>query len=126
MTPTTLSARSGAAVRTVLALAALCAAGCTYYEQPAPYYAAPAGPSSFDRSWSAATGALEDQGVRIISADRSVGVIRGTRDGIDVTANVGQQADGRVRVEFNTSGATKRDPGLIDRVHGSYERRMGR
>ena len=110
---------------TVLALAAVFAAGCPS-EQPPPAYYAPAPPTAFDRSWSAAAGALEDQGVHITSEDRSAGVVRGTRDGIDVTASVSQQADGRVRVEFNASGATKRDPALIDRIHRAYERRMGR
>ena len=83
-------------------------------------------PASFDRSWSAALGALGDQGVHITSEDRGAGQIRGTRDGIDVTANVRTQTDGSVRVEFNTSGATTRDPKLIDRVSQSYDRRMGR
>ncbi|MFZ0614697.1 MAG: hypothetical protein WAM73_20795 [Desulfobacterales bacterium] len=99
--------------------------GCTYY-QPAPgtYVTTPAG--SFDRSWAAATGALQDQGVQITAQDRSAGSVRGTRDGIVVTANVRTQADGSVRVEFNTAGATERDPGLIDRISQSYDRRMGR
>ena len=64
--------------------------------------------------------------MRITSEDRGAGQIRGTRDGIDVVANVRTQADGSVRVEFNTSGATGRDPGLIDRISNAYDRRMGR
>jgi hypothetical protein len=101
--------------------------GCTYY-QTAPGYNvwSPAPVNSFDRSWSAAVGAFEDQGVRISTEDRSAGVLRGTRDGIDVTANVQLQADGSVRVEFNTAGATARDPDLINRVSRAYDRRMGR
>jgi len=43
-----------------------------------------------------------------------------------VTANVRTQADGSVRVEFNTAGETSRDPDLINRVSRSYDRRMGR
>jgi hypothetical protein len=43
-----------------------------------------------------------------------------------VAANVRTQADGSVRVEFNTSGATGQDPALIDRISRSYDRRMGR
>ena len=78
------------------------------------------------RSWAAAIGAFQDQGVRITSEDRGSGVVRGTRDGINVTANVRTQADGSVRVEFNTSGATERDPALIDRISQTYDRRMGR
>ncbi|MFZ0241965.1 MAG: hypothetical protein WAL90_09995 [Desulfobacterales bacterium] len=100
-------------------------AGCTYYQTPTgTYVTAPAG--GFDRSWAAATGAFQDQGVRMTAEDRSTGIVRGTRDGITVTASVRTQADGSVRVEFNTAGATERDPGLIDRVSQSYDRRMGR
>jgi len=69
---------------------------------------------------------LEDQGVRITAEDRNAGQVRGTRDGIDVVANVRTQADGSVRVEFGTSGATARDPTLIDRISRAYDRRMGR
>jgi hypothetical protein len=101
------------------------AGGCTVYEAaPGVYVTAP--PSTFDRSWSAAVGAFEDQGVRITSQDRTAGQVRGTRDGIDLVANVRTQADGSVRVEFNTSGATARDPTLIDRVSRAYDRLMGR
>lgn len=98
---------------------------CTYY-QPAStvYVTKPA--DSFDRSWNAVVGALQDQGVRITSQDRSSGIVRGTRNDINVTANVRTQADRRVRVEFNTSGATATDPELIDRITRSYNQRMGR
>ena len=100
-------------------------AGCTYYEvAPGGYTASQ--PASFDRSWSAAVGAFQDQGIGITSQDRGAGQIRGTRDGIDVVANVRTQADGSVRVEFNTSGATARDPALIDRISRAYDRLMGR
>jgi hypothetical protein len=99
--------------------------GCVVYET-APGVYVPATPASFDRSWSAALGAFDDQGVRITSQDRSTGQIRGTRDGIDVVANVRPQPDGTVRVEFNTSGATARDPNLINRISSAYDRRMGR
>jgi hypothetical protein len=115
-------------MRTIVAgclLAAALIAGCTYYEV-APGVYATSSPASFDRSWSAAVGAFEDQGVRITSQDRGTGQVRGTRDGIDVLANVRTQADGSVRVEFNTSGATARDPALIDRISRAYDRLMGR
>lgn len=109
----------------VLVVAAALIAGCTYYQAaPGTYVTSPV--SSFDRSWVAAAGALEDQGVRIASNDRSAGIMRGTRNGIDVTADVRTQADGRVRVEFNTAGATANDPELINRITQSYNRRMGR
>ena len=100
-------------------------AGCTYY-QTAPAVYTTSSPSGFDRSYAAAVGAFEDQGVRITSEDRSAGIVRGTRSGIDVTAAVRTQPDGSVRVEFNTSGATARDPELINRITQSYNRRMGR
>jgi hypothetical protein len=104
---------------------ALMAAGCTYYQTaPGTYVTTPA--NTFDRSWAAAIGAFQDQGVQITSENRGAGIVRGTRDGINVAANVRMQADGSVRVEFNTAGATERDPALIDRISQSYDRRMGR
>jgi hypothetical protein len=103
-----------------LVFAGLLIAGCTYYQTAPGTYATTPG-TSFDRSWGAAIGALQDQGVRITSEDRGAGIVRGTRDGINVTANVRMQADGSVRVEFNTAGATERD-----RISQSYDRRMGR
>lgn len=109
----------------LLMLALTLFAGCTYYQTaPGVYTTTP--PSGFDRSYSAAVGAFEDQGVSITSENRSAGTVRGTRSGIDVTANVLTQADGSVRVEFDTSGATARDPQLINRITQSYNRRMGR
>ncbi|MGD2012008.1 MAG: hypothetical protein PVI76_12965, partial [Desulfobacterales bacterium] len=45
--------------------------GCTYY-QPAPKVHVTKPANSFDRSWKAAVGALEDQGVRIASKERIV------------------------------------------------------
>jgi len=108
-----------------LTLIAALLGGCTYYQAaPGVYSTTPA--SSFDRSWGAAQTAFADQGVPITREDRSAGVLSGTRDGINVTANVRTQADGSVRVEFNTSGATARDPGLINRMTAAYNRNMGR
>ena len=100
--------------------------GCTVY-QPAPaVYTTTATTSKFDQSWSAAVGALSDQGVRITSQNRDAGIVQGTSNGIYITGNIRTQADGRVRVEFDTSGATNRDPRLIDRITQSYNGRMGR
>ena len=99
--------------------------GCVVYEV-APGTYAPAPVASFDRSWNAALGAFEDQGVPISSQDRGSGVIRGRRGGIDVTATLRTQADGSVRVELNTSGAVSQDPGLVERISRAYDRRMGR
>jgi hypothetical protein len=108
-----------------LAFAGALLAGCTYY-QTAPGTVVTTPASSFDRSWAAVIGALQDQGVQITSEDRGAGIVRGTRNGINVTANVRTLADGNVRVELNTAGATERDPALIDRISQSYDRRMGR
>ncbi len=119
-----LTARRLAAALT-LALAGGFLPGCVVY-QTAPGVYSPYPSTSFDRSWSAAVGAFADQGVRITAEDRGAGVVRGTRDGIDVVANVRTQADGSVRVEFSTSGATARDPRLIDRISRAYDSRMGR
>jgi hypothetical protein len=101
--------------------AALALAACVVYE-PVP---ASQGPSTYDRSWAAAIGALQDQGVAINEQDRASGVVRGTRGPVTVTAVVRTQADGRVRVEFNTAGGGG-EPGLVERVSESYNRRMGR
>jgi len=105
-------------------------AGCYVYgpvpppSPPAPVYSY--GPSTLERSWSAALDAMEDVGVRIVSADRNSGIIRGTRDAVDATVTVRTQADGRVRVEFNARGPSGQDPHLADRIYQAYERRMGR
>jgi hypothetical protein len=112
------------------ALAALAAAAllasCTVY-QVAPGVYEPYPPAtSFDRSWNAVVGAFADNGVQVVSEDRGAGVVRGRRGGIEVTGAVRTQADGSVRVEFNTAGATGQDPQLINRVSRSYDVRMGR
>jgi hypothetical protein len=99
------------------------APGCTVYE-PVPAYVP--SPSSFDRSWSAAIAAAQDEGVRITSEDRSNGVITGSRGEQSVTINVRTQADGRVRVEFSARGPKGSEPGLASRVSQAYDRRMGR
>lgn len=98
-------------------------AGCVVYD---PYPYAYAGPSAYERSWSAAVGALRDQGVQIGREDRSTGQIEGVRGPLTVRALVITQADGRIRVEFNTGGDLSADPGLSDRVSRSYDARMGR
>jgi hypothetical protein len=114
--------------RLALALAAALLAGCGSYDaEPRTYVSAPpAAMASLDRSWSAAIGAFGDQGVKIAYEDRDAGVIQGSRDGIGVVARVRALPNGSVRVEFNTSGSTQRDPGLIDRISRAYDVRMGR
>ena len=96
-------------------------AGCVVYEPVTT-----ASPSKFDRAWNAALGAVQDAGVQITSAEPSTGVIRGTKDGIDVNTLVVRQSDGGVRVQFETKGPTQNDPGLSNRFSQAYERRMGR
>jgi hypothetical protein len=98
-------------------------AGCTYY-QAVP--AAPSGPSTFDRAWSAALGAADDVGVSVSSADQTSGVITGTTATDDVTIRVFTQADGRVRVEFNVKGASGSDAVVANQLSTAYNRRMGR
>lgn len=97
--------------------------GCVVYE-PVPV-SVPA-PSTFDRAWSAAIGAAQDEGVRITSEDRANGIIRGNRGEQEVTIDVRTQADGNVRVEFSARGPKGSDPGLAGRISRAYDRRMGR
>ena len=97
--------------------------GCTVY-QPVPTYV-PA-PSTFDRAWSAAVGAAQDEGVRVTSEDRVNGIIRGNRGEQEVTIEVRTQADGNVRVEFGARGPKGSDTGLASRISRAYDRRMGR
>ena len=111
-----------ASIPTGLLFATLALTACVAYA-PVPAYP---GPASFDRSWSAAVAALQDQGVTINQQDRAAGVVRGTRGAIGVVAYVRTQADGSVRVQFDTTGATASDPTLIDRISSSYDRNMGR
>lgn len=96
-------------------------AGCATNE-PAPMPA----PSTFDRSWSAAVSAAQDEGVRITSEDRGGGVIRGSRNDQEVTINLRTQADGSVRIEISVRGPKGSDPGLAGRISRAYDRRMGR
>jgi len=56
----------------------------------------PGAPASFDRSFSAASGAMRDQGLTISAEDRNAGRIVGKAGDGTVTANVRQQADGSV------------------------------
>jgi hypothetical protein len=92
--------------------------------EPVPVYA-PA-PSSFDRAWSAALGAVRDEGVQIVSEDRVSGIINGARGDQEVTINMRDQADGSVRIEISQRGPKGADPGLASRVSRAYDRRMGR
>jgi hypothetical protein len=110
-----------------LLFAAACVVnGCVVYE-PVPVGSPPLGAAQrFDRSWNAATGAMIDQGLTIVSQDRAAGVVRGTRGDITIVATLQSLADGSIQVKFGSTGATGADPGLIHRVSESYDRRMGR
>lgn len=86
----------------------------------------PMGPSTYDRSFDAALGALQGQGLSISSQDRGAGVVVGSRGALTVSASVRPQPDGTTRVEFNQSGNQAQDPNLLQRVVADYNRRMGR
>jgi hypothetical protein len=115
-----------------LAITASLIAGCAVYETapgvyvpgPAPIQVVPN--TTYERAWSAARNAFLDQGVRVMGEERSTGTISGTKSGINLAAYVHNQADGSVRVEFRTVGATEVDPQLIERIYASYEKYMGR
>ncbi len=107
-----------------LSLAVLAPAGCVV--APYPVDAGYSVPASFDRSWAAAIGALQDSGLAITSQDRATGTAVGSRPDADIVARVSQQADGSVRVEFTSRRANNSDPGLIQRVTAAYHQRMGR
>jgi len=98
--------------------------GCVVYE-PVPVPSSSYG-SSYDRVWNSALGAAEDAGVKITSADRATGTIRGVTSSSDVTILVISQADGRTRVEFSSKGPKGADAGLNERFTSYYNRRMGR
>ena len=103
-------------------IAAALVAGCTYYQ------VAPPAPRSsvFDRSWSAALGAMDDTGVAITAADRDTGIIRGTTASDTVTMRVFTQADGSVRVEITALRPGGVNAALAQRISDAYNRRMGR
>lgn len=106
--------------RITLLVAASITAACVAYA-PAPYPG-----SNYDRAWSAALGGVQDAGVTITQTSPENGLIRGTRNGIDVTVIVVRQADGSVRVQFDSKGDIRNDPQLSDRFSQAYDRRMGR
>jgi hypothetical protein len=113
----------GALLILMIVLTAL-VAGCVVYEPvyvPSSSYS-----SSYDRVWDSCLGAAEDAGVKITSADRSTGTIRGVTSSSDVTILVISQADGKTRVEFSSKGPKGQDPDLNDRFTRFYNRRMGR
>ena len=104
------------------ALLALAPAACYY----GPYPYATTVPASFDRSYNAVIGAMVDNGLSILMEDRPAGRVVGRRGGIDMTGSVISQPDGSVRVEFSARSSSAVEPGVVDRVSASYQRRMGR
>jgi len=105
----------------VVVLVATLAASCVYYEARPVHHA---GPSKFDRSWSAAQWAAQDEGVTITDVDRERGTIRGYRGSTNVTISVWQQADGSVRVGFNVRAPNGPDAELADHLSHAFDRRM--
>ena len=113
---------TGALLALIVVLTAF-VAGCVVYE---PVLMPPDPGSSYDRVWNSCLGAAEDAGVKITSADRTKGIIRGVTSSADVMISVITQADGRTRVEFTSKGPKGQDPDLNDRFTRFYNRRMGR
>jgi hypothetical protein len=97
--------------------------GCVVYQ---PVSAAVPGASTFDQSWNAAVGAMQDVGVRIQSEDRARGVITGANDSRNVTVTLMTQADGSVRMEISARGPQGGDSNLANDISRAYDRRMGR
>lgn len=110
------------AIACATSLAAL--SGCTYYVAPGTPVPGYPNPSTFDRSFSAASGAMRDHGLAITVEDRAGGTVVGRQGEGTVTATLRQQPDGSVRVQFDSSKVS--DPQLIDRISRSYDQRMGR
>ena len=106
--------------RLLILAAALSLAACVTYEP------LPNAEQRFDRSWTAAAGAIYDNGLTITTQDRTAGVIRGERAGVTITATVETLPDGRIQVKFFSTGETKNDPYVLGRVTDSYNQRMGR
>ena len=110
--------------RAAMVLMTTVASGCVVYPA-APGYYTYSQPSTYDRAWNAALGALQDAGVQVLASDPASGTARGTKDGVDVTVNVARQADGTTRVQFDAK-PSDRDPEIARRFSSAYERRMGR
>lgn len=83
-------------------------------------------PTTYDRAWNAAVGALDEVGVQVTTSDRPSGQIRGTHNGVPVAVSIVRLPDGRTRVQFEAKGAKARDPELPGRFLDAYERRMNR
>jgi hypothetical protein len=115
--------RLGLRAAALAAGAAALLGGCVVAPYGTPV---PASPSTFDRAFDAAAGAMTGQGLALRTVDRGSGVIVGAGGGLTLTASVRPQPDGTTRVEFNQSGTAGQDPNLVNRVVADYNRRMGR
>jgi hypothetical protein len=111
-------------VRLMVVCAVLSVGACVVYE-PVVVSSGPSLQQRFERSWSAAAGAMVEQGLSITAQDRGAGVIRGERSGVMITARVETLADNRISVKFSATAPAAGDTGLIQRVSDSYDRRMG-
>ena len=72
--------------RLLIVSAVLSLGACVVYE-PVPVSPQTTLQQRFDRSWSAAAGAMSDQRLTT-SQDRGAGVIRGERGGLTITATI--------------------------------------
>ncbi|HEX4522775.1 MAG TPA: hypothetical protein VH704_04590, partial [Casimicrobiaceae bacterium] len=64
------------------------------------------------------------QGLTITSQDRGAGVIQGQRAGITITTTLETLSNGSIQVKFASRGDDRADPGLVQRVSDSFDRRM--
>jgi hypothetical protein len=97
-----------------------------YVPSYVPVVSQPTIQERFERSWSAATGAMSDQGLTITSQDHGAGVIQGQRGSITIITTLDTLADGSIQVKFASKGDDRADPGLMRRVSDSFDRRMAR
>jgi len=89
--------------------------GCATYE-----------PDPLQQSWQAATGAISDVGLTLVTADQATGTIRGTKGRTEGIIAVRMRGDGRVGVEITSRDPDRVDPTLTERLTQAYNRRMGR
>ena len=87
--------------------------GCSTYPEP----------TRFELSCAAAAGAFRDEEVKVTLEDCAKGEIRGSKDGVNLSASLRTLPDGAVRVEFHSTGPNQ---ALVHRVSQAYDRRMGR
>jgi hypothetical protein len=106
--------------------AALSLGGCVAYVPATVVAPQETTAQRFDRSWSAALGAMSDQGLTITSQDYGAGAITGRQGDVMISATLQTLPDGSVQVKFASRGRANDDPALVDRVSSSFNRRMGR